>query len=150
MPCRNCKYYDENETSGAKGYCDYIGIYVYPDDRTCSHYVKTDSSSGGCFVTTACCEHYGLPDDCLQLTMMRTLRDRYMRYTDEGRRMIDEYYKTAPRIVEKLNASSNQDEVYSYIYTCLNDCVSLVKNEQDEEAMRAYYHMFEEVRNKLS
>ena len=63
MPCASCKYYDENERWGSKGYCSYYRQYVYPDDRTCSHY----QAYGGCIFTTACCSYLGLPDDCDEL-----------------------------------------------------------------------------------
>ena len=151
MPCRNCKYFDENETSGSKGYCEYIGIYVYSDDDTCSHYAKR-GSGGGCFMTTACCEYYGLPDDCRELTMMRRLRDNYMRYTDEGRKAIDEYYRTAPAVIDKINASSEQErkEIYEYIYSCITKCASFVEADDTETAERSYQQMFTNVKKLLS
>ena len=71
MRCGQCEYYDDSERSGSKGHCDYLGMYVYASDDAddCSHFKKA-GSSGGCYMTTACCEYYGLPDDCRELTAM--------------------------------------------------------------------------------
>lgn len=43
----------------------------------CPRY-KAGTSSGGCFLTSACTEAKGLADDCYELTMLRAFRDEYL------------------------------------------------------------------------
>ena len=148
MGCGSCRYYNGRERSGDKGHCDYIGIYVYPDDMACSHYGIRGSE--GCFMTSACCDYYGLPDDCRELTMMRKLRDNYMSNTEEGRNRIDDYYRTAPAIVRKINGSSDREKYYEYIYSCITKCASQVESGNNEDAEHTYLKMFENVKNMLS
>ena len=105
MPCANCKYYDDNERWGSKGYCSYYRQYVYPDDRTCSHY----QAYGGCIFTTACCSYLGLPDDCDELMTMRSFRDNYVRFLPDGENTIAEYYRIAQPIVDVINSKSDKD-----------------------------------------
>ena len=56
--CGSCKYYTY-EGEYKKGYCSWYKSYYYADD-SCSHWEEGNiSSTGGCFLTTACCEHKG-------------------------------------------------------------------------------------------
>lgn len=142
MSCGSCDYYDENETSGSKGHCDYLGTYVYPDDDACSHYKKR-GNSGGCYMTTACCAHRGLPDDCRELTAMRRLRDGHLRLTEAGRRMIDDYYRTAPAILARIDASERRDALYEYVYGVVRECADLVERDDCDGAILRYKAMVE-------
>jgi hypothetical protein len=56
-----------------------------------------------CFLTTACCDAVGLPDDCWELTQARRFRDGWLAVQPGGRSVIDEYYAIAPRIVAAMN-----------------------------------------------
>ena len=51
-------------------YDKYCRNYDYDD---CPIYKGNDS--GGCFLTSACTEARGLPDDCHELTVLRSFRD---------------------------------------------------------------------------
>ena len=64
-----------------------------------------DNDSGGCFLTTACTEAKGLPDNCRELETLRHFRDNYMMNVPEGKADIAHYYKTAPSIVNAINNS---------------------------------------------
>ena len=140
MACRNCKYFDENERSGQKGYCEYYRQYCY-DTETCSHFVSRDSGSGGCFFTSACCAYKGLPDDCTQLTVLRTFRDGYLKNTKNGMALIEEYYAVAPSIVSSINNSANKDEEYEAMFCEIEKCVSLIEGKKNEEALEHYCSM---------
>ncbi|MDE1985424.1 MAG: hypothetical protein KGL29_09135 [Alphaproteobacteria bacterium] len=69
----------------------------------------------GCFLTTACVEHAGLRDDCDELTLMRALRDRYLDKFDEGRLVIDQYYRIAPLILERMRRAPNRSRALAWI-----------------------------------
>jgi hypothetical protein len=146
MPCANCKYYDDNERWGSKGYCSYYRQYVYPDDRTCSHY----QAYGGCIFTTACCSYLGLPDDCDELMTMRGFRDNYLRFLPDGEDMIAEYYRIAQPIVDVINSKSDKDSIYKAIYETVKKCVSFVKAEKNEEAFTEYTNMISDLKNKYA
>ena len=61
---------------------------------------EPDSS---CFLTTACVAYRGLADNCLELKAMRNLRDAYiLRHIPQGRIVVDDYYRTAPIILEQV------------------------------------------------
>ncbi len=140
MSCEKCKHYDENERSGSKGYCTYYRNYVYPDDRSCSKFIE-NGSSGGCFLTSACCSYLGLPDNCEELTILRTYRDTYLKSINNGQNIIDEYYDIAPAIVEKINNDPEKNTVYEKIYGIIKNCVSLISENNNEKALKEYQKM---------
>jgi hypothetical protein len=55
-----------------------------------------------CFLTTACCELVGLPDDCFELRALRRFRDDVLAATPGGRADIALYYERAPRILSAM------------------------------------------------
>ncbi len=145
MPCEKCRYYDENERWGSKGYCTYYKSYVYPDDRTCNHYQEI---SGGCFFTSACCEHFGKPDNCYELTVLRNYRDTYMKALPYGVELIQEYYHIAPTIIEKINNSNNTSDEYENIYHTIEKCISFIEAAENDKALNEYKNMILYYKNK--
>ena len=99
------------------------------------------SSSGPCFITTACVEVAGLPDNCRELETMRYLRDEYLSKSEEGRKMINEYYEIAPHIVEAINKNERREEIYRWICEKIEDIVKLVEKGNFEEAVKSYTKM---------
>ena len=72
--CKNCKYYDDKTRSGFMGWCTSYKEYVDPDSMSwgCTRYEEgTGTSSGGCYLTSACVESKNLPDNCHELTVLR-------------------------------------------------------------------------------
>ncbi len=69
----------------------------------------------GCFLTTACCELLGLPDDCFELASLRRYRDQVLAAHPEGRAAIDTYYRLAPSILARL-PEQQRDAVLLSIY----------------------------------
>lgn len=92
-------------------------------------------SSGGCFITTACVEASGLPDNCIELETMRYLRDEYLARSEEGKRMINEYYEIAPSIVTAIRTRENSNEIFNNIFNEIGEIVWLVKIHDLEGAM---------------
>lgn len=107
----------------------------------CPRY-KSASSSGGCFLTSACVEAKGLSDDCYELTVLRSFRDEWLRNTEEGKVAVAEYYCVAPIIVEQIQRREDSVTIFHKIYDELVvPCVSLIeagKNQETYELYRGY------------
>lgn len=114
----------------------YCWGYHYED---CPRYKDRNSSSSGCFLTSACTEARGLPDDCEELTTLRAFRDGYMKSLPNGQADICQYYHTAPAIVTKIRSLPNSMEIFDRIYTELVlPCVALIENDKNEDAYTKY------------
>lgn len=133
VTCPKCKYKFWMEDYESKA-CPKCGkVAVGPKAKS--------SASGPCFITTACMEAAGLPDNCTELETMRYFRDGYLAKSDEGKRMIEEYYEIAPRIIERIKRDENSDEVFSGIFTDIRKTVSLIKIGDLESATAQYKGM---------
>ena len=101
---------------------------------------RTGSGSGsGCFLTSACVEARGLPDDCEELSLLRQYRDSYLRRRPGGTEEIREYYRIAPRIVEAVNAKENAGEIWDRVYEeMVRPCVRMIRAGAMEDAFRLY------------
>ena len=138
--CGCCSYF-EFAGSNSKGYCSYYRCYYWPED-SCRHYEEAGhSSGGGCFLTTACCQYKGLPDDCYELQTLRRFRDEKLMTTDSGKEMIRRYYRDAPGIVEKLNTRQDKTEIYERVYKQITGIVELVEAGKDAQATVDYLLM---------
>ena len=136
--CKDCEYSEPPE-SGWKWSCEYYKTLEDPDEvRDCPHYRRRGSGSGGCFLTTACCVYKGLDDDCYELRMLRKLRDEYIKLQSYGNELIENYYKEAPTIVEKINNSINRDPILEDTYQKILDIVSSIESDKNEEAVIKY------------
>lgn len=51
------------------------------------------------------------------MTAFRRYRDETLSQTDEGKALIEEYYRIAPSIVERISQEDNAEEIYSYLYS---------------------------------
>lgn len=141
--CGTCREFDANGRS--KGYCRKYGCYQWPSD-TCAKYEDKDGVSGSfCFLTTACCEYKGLPDDCYELEELRKMRDIELKKDRRGVEIIDFYYKEAPRIVKQIENSNNKDEVCDWIYNCIHNVISTYHSGRINEAIVDYLFMMYKV-----
>ena len=103
--------------------------------------LNTAPASGGwCFLTTACVQYLGLPDDCEELTVLRKFRDGYMSDLEGGRQMIHKYYEIAPGIVEAIYSLPNEDTglIWKSIYLIIRACVDSIKKGDHDFALRTY------------
>ena len=98
-------------------------------------------------MTTACCEFYGLPDDCRELTAMRKLRDEYIQYQEGGQDVISEYYATAPKVISNLMKQDDKIKWIEYIYQVVQKCTSFVEKKEFQSAMDAYVEMVNRLKN---
>lgn len=124
-------------------YCDNSLNY-----RNCPIY-NASSGSSGCYLTTACVNTKHLPDDCRELIVLRKFRDGFMSQQSDGEADIQEYYKTAPKIVESINCQCNKDEIYGELYdTVIVPCVELIETGRNVEAYDRYKQMVLELEKK--
>lgn len=63
---------------------------------------KCTPPAKGCFLTTACCEVLGLPDDCFELRTLRRYRDETLAAMPGGTAAVAAYYRVAPSILDRL------------------------------------------------
>ena len=93
-------------------------------------------NGSGCYLTTACMEHYqyNFNDKCEELEILRWFRDNFVSNED-----IIHYYETAPRIVAILNSLQNSQKIYEYIYSrIINACVIAIKDGKYDFAYKRY------------
>lgn len=69
-----------------------------------------------CFITGAVCRQQGKPDDCYELTAFRRFRDQVLLPTEEGRALVEEYYRLAPAIVASVALCWDAEAVYGGVY----------------------------------
>lgn len=145
--CGGCMALDKDRKEvgvfSTKYWCRQFQCWRKEDQGACDAYV----GSGGCFLTSACVEERGLPDDCKELTLLRYFRDEYMKKTPEGAKLVEEYYAIAPGIVEKINQRPDKKEIYDSIYKDIITCVGLIEAKQFEETLAIYASMVKRVQN---
>lgn len=141
--CKDCKYFTEPTSKWGKGSCDYYNSSAYPDDSACNHF--TESSSGGCFLTTACCQYNGLPDNCYELTTLRTFRDQFVAKQSYGKKLIDTYYADAPKIIEYIDRQENRSEIFDSIFGQIQNIVHVIEEGKNDTAVILYMNMVHEL-----
>lgn len=125
-------------------YCDNSLRY-----RDCPIYCG-GSSSSGCYLTTACVNTKNLPDDCRELTVLRSFRDGYLVNQPDGEAEVQEYYRTAPKIVEIIDHQNNRDEIYEDLYSnVIAPCVELIEQGNNAEAYDKYKKMVKDLEKKF-
>ena len=129
-----------------KYYCTKFGCWRTESSTACDAYVKNPN----CFLTTACVKYKGLPDDCKELTLLRKFRDEYMKKTEEGCALVEQYYEIAPGIVDKIDARNDKAEIYENIYKNILVCVENIENEKYEETFKLYSQMVRELNSLVN
>lgn len=137
--CGSCREYSF-EGDNSKGYCNYHRAYYYPDD-SCRNYVERGGSSGGCFLTSACCKAKNLPDNCKELESLRYFRDNILVNMPDGKNMIDFYYAQAPRIVKQIDNSAEPMKMYEEIYLHIKSILNKIDEKSYEKAVIEYLCM---------
>lgn len=110
---------------------------------------KKKKKSGLCYLTTACVEFAGLPDDCHELTMLRHFRDDYLGNRHNGAQLIAEYYAIAPKIVDDIDASSHRGQIYTNILATVRSCVQQIEEGHMEMALHHYQTMVRELQKRM-
>ena len=98
---------------------------------------RRDSSP--CFISTACVEARGLPDNCLELQVLRNFRDTFVRGLPEGAVVIGEYYREAPLIIRGINVKRGNKGVYVGLFDrVVKRSVELISQGRHREAFENY------------
>lgn len=95
----------------------------------------------GCFITTACVQAHGLPDDCEELTVLRQFRDSYMLGQPGGEELVELYYRVAPAIVRGIGRRSDAVEILEGLYAVVRQCVAAIQADRPEAAREVYTSM---------
>ena len=142
--CPNCR---EAKKSGgySQSYNSYSGGY-----RTVQQtHTQNSGKKGLCFITTAVCEHYGKPDNCYELTVLRDFRDNWLNMQEDGEELIKEYYRIAPDIVSEIDKSSDRENEYQRILQVyLEPCIKLIELSAYHACKKLYMQMVYELENK--
>lgn len=81
-----------------------------------------------CFLTTACVRYYNLRDDGYELNTLRNYRDNYLKSSEAGKRLVEQYYRLSPQIVMHIENDSRKSDVYAFIHnSVLRSCAQIDK-----------------------
>ena len=133
--------YDYSSEKGFRTYMKEHGLnpdkYIKPDSKRESY--GSGGNSDGCYLTTACVEAKGLPDDCNELRTLRVFRDTYLAKLPSGRNEIDQYYRMAPTVVASINKHDNRVQIWNQVYAeLIAPCVRMIHEQDNEKAHQLY------------
>lgn len=95
-----------------------------------------------CYITTAVCRDSGKPDDCYELTQFRAFRDNWLVNQPDGKKLIKQYYDTAPEIVRKIDRQPDNHEIYQELNEkYLTPCLRYIEDEKYQECKELYSDM---------
>jgi hypothetical protein len=120
---------------------DYNYAYRMPKQNQEQGSGQGGSSSGNCFLTTACCGVVGLADNCAELTALRAFRDRVMMATPEGRADVARYYAVAPAILAEMRRRGEERALLRLYFTTILPAVAAARLGLDGLARRIYTAM---------
>lgn len=102
-----------------------------------------------CYITTAVCKSLNKPDNCYELTVLRSYRDDYLMQTDQGNELIRIYYDVAPTIVKHINRENNCERIYKEIWEkYLSPCIKLIENNENAECELLYETMVYQLKDR--
>ena len=140
--CGSCSNYDFLDERG-NNYCNhYHRSYGYRCDCQ-KHWELSEEVFGdsGCFLTTACCQYKGLPNDCNELQCLRKFRDDILLNNEGGVLLVHEYYKTAPEIVRRISVHNKRGEILESIYCDIKTIEKMIMDGNNSQAIDAYVQM---------
>ena len=97
-----------------------------------------EARDNNCFLTTACVNYYGLPDNCYQLKTLRKFRDTYLLVSKETKGLVNQYYSIAPRLVELLETDNDKSSMYQKIFERINTACNEIELGNYRKAKAVY------------
>lgn len=110
---------------------------------------QESSSSGPCFLTTACVKHAGLADDCHELSVLRSFRDNILDRTKEGQALVAEYYARAPRLVCEIEKRNDKNGIYEDTFKAIQQVVRCIEAGENQVAIAQYAQLVREVEEEI-
>jgi len=119
--------------------------------ENCSSYKESKEDSGGCYITTATFKALKTQNDrCKELELFRWYRDNILLKEPDGKQLIEEYYKTAPLIVEKINSRPDAEEIYKHLWEdYLKVCLEELKRGNYKKVKTLYAEMVSELQKRF-
>ncbi|WP_379968301.1 tetratricopeptide repeat protein [Ectobacillus sp. sgz5001026] len=106
----------------------------------------SSSSEKGCFLTTATCVALDKPDNCEEIMAYKAYRDNNLVKDADGKKLIIEYYRIAPLLVEAINAKANAKEIYVSLYNkYIKVGYSYLQKKDMRQAKKTYIYMVKEL-----
>jgi hypothetical protein len=104
---------------------------------------------GQCYLTTACVDAMGFPDNCFELETLRGFR-KIIKSTQTGSAVIADYEAMAPEIVQALNEKEgiNARCAWRGLYREIRKAVELVNHGDFKSAFNHYLQMTSRLKNK--
>ncbi len=104
-----------------------------------------------CFITTAVCQTMKKPDDCYELNTFRSFRDEYLSGTEQGRALIEEYYRIAPAIVAYLSLCTDYRLIYQLLWeNYLLPCLKAIEERRYSDCEYTYTKMVCDLKEELN
>jgi len=141
IPENYCKEYSDYEKSAAKYLKSNIEDIIRNNYQSTGYYVER--KKGGCYITTATFKALKTQNDkCEELELFRWYRDKILAKEADGKKLIEEYYQTAPLIVEKINSQPNAEEIYHNLWeNYLKPCLEHLKRGEYQKVKTLYVQM---------
>lgn len=80
---------------------------------------------------------------------MKQFRDVYFSKSEEGKKLIQEYYDIAPTIVKRIARETEPETKYLYLWnTYIKKCVDLIELGQNDQCSQLYKAMMTELRQE--
>ena len=109
---------------------------TYYEDSDGKTYEEKESL---CFISTACVQAMGLPDDAAELVTLRQFRQNQLSGTSEGEAILAEYRKISKEILSWIQQQPNKQDLYQEIFDRLVvKSVELINEGQFEMATNHY------------
>lgn len=102
-----------------------------------------------CYITTACVQYKGLPDDCEELTVLRGFRDSYLIERPDGKNLIKLYYDYAPLILTQIKKRRGEEEILAELYGIIRKCVDAILKGDNDFAYRIYCRMMWDLKERF-
>ena len=101
-----------------------------------------DHDDGFCLITTAVCKTLDLGDECDELMTMRAYRDEIKGRDPHAALLIEEYYRVAPLLIERIDRRSDRAKEYARLWReYIRETYRLIKAGRSREATLKYIDM---------
>ncbi|MBL7933310.1 MAG: hypothetical protein JNL60_15495 [Bacteroidia bacterium] len=96
-----------------------------------------------CFLTTACVHYYNLADNGYELNTLRSYRDTYLKSSPAGKRLVEQYYRISPEIVNCIESDNEKSGVYAFIHNRVLKACGQIEQQKYSAARTTYKNMVE-------